>query len=78
MSSRAAESERLYDILRALGLKPSTDDSRGEWMTEHAMPVRQADATLQTGYLAPKLTFAVLLRTIARTIRSSSPSQSAV
>ncbi|KAK1041934.1 hypothetical protein LTR33_015616, partial [Friedmanniomyces endolithicus] len=28
MSSRAAESERLYDILRALGLKPSTDDSR--------------------------------------------------
>ncbi|KAK0986333.1 hypothetical protein LTR54_013504 [Friedmanniomyces endolithicus] len=28
MSSRADESERLYDILRALGLKPSTDDSR--------------------------------------------------
>ncbi|KAK0933164.1 hypothetical protein LTR29_015240 [Friedmanniomyces endolithicus] len=28
MSSRADESERIYDILRALGLKPSTDDSR--------------------------------------------------
>jgi len=36
MSSRADERERLNTILRALGLEPSTDDSRGEWSTEHA------------------------------------------